>query len=66
MKEDKAFVAVITPGNKVALRPVVVGDSDGRTVRIASGLTEGQQLVLNPGFGITDGTQVQPVEAAAN
>ena len=64
MKEDKAFVAVISPGNKVNFHPVVAADSDGKTVRISSGLEEGQQLVLNPGFGITDGAQVQPVEAA--
>ncbi len=65
MKEDKAFVAVITQGNKVNFRPVVVADSDGKTVQISSGLEEGQQLVLNPGFGITNGAQVQPVEAYA-
>ena len=66
MKEDRAFVAIISQGNKVNFRPVVAADSDGKTVRISSGLEEGQQLVLNPGFGITDGAQVQPVEASAN
>ena len=64
MKEDKAFVAIISQGNKVHFRPVFASDSDGKTVRISSGLEEGQQLVLNPGFGITDGAQVQPVEAS--
>lgn len=66
MKGDKAFVATITEGSKVNFRPVDVADSDGKTVRISSGLEEGQQLVLNPGFGIADGAQVQPVEASAN
>jgi len=61
MKADKAFVAVITQGNKINFRPIVVEDSDGSTARISSGLEEGQQLVLNPGFGITDGMQVQPI-----
>jgi membrane fusion protein (multidrug efflux system) len=65
VKEDKAFVAVISQGNKVDFRPVVAADSDGKTVRISSGLEEGQQLVLNPGFGITNGTEVQPVDASA-
>jgi membrane fusion protein (multidrug efflux system) len=65
MKGDKAFVGVITQGNKVNFRPVVVADSDGKMVRISAGLEEGQQLVLNPGFGITDGALVQPVEATA-
>jgi membrane fusion protein (multidrug efflux system) len=66
MKGDKAFVATIAQGSKVNFRPVNVADSDGKAVRISSGLEEGQQLVLNPGFGITDGAQVQPVEASAN
>jgi membrane fusion protein, multidrug efflux system len=64
MKEDKAFVAIISQGNKVYFRPVVAADSDGKTVRISSGLEEGQKLVLNPGFGITNGTEVQPVDAS--
>jgi membrane fusion protein (multidrug efflux system) len=65
VKDDKAFVAVISQGNKVDFRPVVAADSDGKMVRISSGLEEGQQLVLNPGFGITNGTEVQPVDASA-
>jgi membrane fusion protein, multidrug efflux system len=65
MKGDKAFVAVVTEGNKVHFRPVVVADSDGKTVRIGSGVLEGEQLVLNPGFDITDGMQVQVVEESA-
>lgn len=66
MKGDKAFVAIVTQGNKVNFRPIVVADSDGKMVRISSGLEEGQRLVLNPGFGIADGAQVQPVEEPAN
>jgi RND family efflux transporter MFP subunit len=65
MKGEKAFAAVITEGNKVHFLPIVVADSDGKMVQIRSGLEEGQQLVLNPGFGIADGAQVQPVEATA-
>ena len=65
MKGDKAYVAVVTEGNKVHFRPVVVADSDGKTVRIGSGVLEGEQLVLNPGFDITDGAQVQLVRESA-
>ncbi len=66
MKEDKALVGIVTQDNKVNFRPVVVADSDGKMVRISTGVEEGQQLILNPGSGITDGAQVQPVEATAN
>ena len=64
LRDDKTAVAIITRDNTVHFQPVVVAESDGKTVRIGSGLEEGQQLVLNPGFGITDGAQVQPVEAS--
>ncbi len=65
-KGEQAFVAVIARGNKVSFRPVTVTDSDGKTVQIASGLEEEQLVVLNPGFGITEGAQVQPVTVSEN
>ncbi len=66
MKGEKAYVAAIAAGNKVQFRPVAVGDTDGRTVRLLSGIEDGEQVVLNPGWGITDNEQVQPVAAAGN
>ncbi len=65
MKAEKAFVAVVTPGNKVEFRPVTIVDSDAKTARFSSGLDEGERVVLNPGWGISDGQQVQPVAAPA-
>ncbi len=41
---------------------VVVAESDGKSVKIQSGLNEGEIVVLNPGFGIAEGAQVQPVQ----
>jgi membrane fusion protein (multidrug efflux system) len=60
-KGDKTFVAVIADGNKVNFRQIVVAESDGKSVKIQSGLNEGEVLVLNPGFGIAEGARVQPV-----
>ena len=61
MKGDKAYVAVITPGNRIKIRPVSVYESDGKTVMLSSGLDEHEHIALNPGTGILDGEQVQPV-----
>jgi len=66
LKGEKAYVAVVTEDNTVHFRPVVVTDSDGKTVRISSGLLEGQRVVRSPGLGLTDGAQVQPVAESAN
>ncbi len=48
-------------GFTVQFRPVTVADSDGRAVRIGSGLEEGEHVILNPGWGITDNEKVQVV-----
>ncbi len=63
MKGEQTLVAVIEAGNKVKFRPVVVADSDGNSVRVSSGLKDGEHVILNPGFGISDNEQVQPVMA---
>lgn len=63
-KGDKTFVAVLAAGNKVNFRQVAIEDSDGKSVRLQSGLDEGETVVLNPGFGVAEGAQVQPVRAA--
>ncbi len=63
MKGEKTQVAVIESGNTVRFRPVVVADSDGKAVRLRSGLEDGEHVVLNPGWEITDNEQVQPIMA---
>ncbi len=60
-KGDETFVAVVAAGNRVNFRRVKTAESDGKSVRIQSGLEEGETVVLNPGFGIAEGAQVQPV-----
>jgi len=65
MRGEHAFVAVVTSGNKAAFRPVGVAESDGKIIRLSSGLLEGEDFILNPGFEITEGQQVQPTRAAS-
>lgn len=61
MKDERGLVGIITEGNRVSFRRVVVAESDGKVVRLRSGLEEGERVVLNPGFGISEGQHVQPV-----
>jgi len=61
-KDETTMVAVVTSENKVHFKPVVVTESDGKILRLSSGLEEGERVILNPGFEITEGAQVQPVE----
>jgi len=62
-KDDTASVAVVTADNKASFRKVTVADSDGKMVRLTSGLAEGESVVLNPGFGISEGMHVEPVRS---
>ena len=62
-KNDQDLVAVLDRGNVVRFRPVIVVSSDARRVRLASGLEEGETIILNPGFGLLEGGRVQPQDA---
>jgi RND family efflux transporter MFP subunit len=61
MRGDKAFVAVVDPGQHVRFRAVVVADDDGQIVRLASGLNAGERVALNLGDLAEEGATVQVV-----
>jgi membrane fusion protein, multidrug efflux system len=60
MRGDKAFVGTLDAQNKATFREVTVYESDGKTVRLLSGISEGDQVMLNIGQSISEGDQVQP------
>jgi len=64
MRGDKASVAVLGPDNRVNFRPVTIYDSDAKKVHIASGVDEGEKLIVHLGQSVQEGQVVQPVEAA--
>jgi multidrug efflux pump subunit AcrA (membrane-fusion protein) len=63
-KGETSSIATVSGDNKVSFRRVEVADSDGKMVRLTSGLSEGELVVLNPGLGISEGMQVKPVRIA--
>ena len=65
VREGKTCVGILTDGHKVSYREVVVAESDGKMMSIASGLLEGEKVLLNPGMSISEGDKVQPAEVAA-
>jgi len=60
-KNETALVAVVSDDNKASFRTVSIADSDGKMVRLTSGLSEGELVILNPGFGISEGMRIEPV-----
>jgi membrane fusion protein, multidrug efflux system len=66
IRKDKTFIGVVTPDNTIALRPVDIYESDGKVVKLRSGVEEGEQVALNEGYNIQDGDHVFPVVANVN
>ena len=64
LKEGRPEVAVVAGGH-ARFQPIVVGDDDGRIVRILSGLHEGDLVALHAGDEVTDGAPVQAIQAPA-
>jgi RND family efflux transporter MFP subunit len=61
---DKTQVAVVDDAGKVHYRSVVIGDDDGQTVRLVSGVSAGDRVALNLGNEVEDGGAVQVVSPA--
>lgn len=62
MRGEKAFAGVVGTDDRVTFRPVTPVDSDGKAVRLSSGLAAGERVVLTPGAGIAEGELIQPVD----
>jgi RND family efflux transporter MFP subunit len=62
MRGDKTQVAVVDQEQRVRYRPVLLADDDGQTVRLVSGVAEGERVALNLGSETEEGGAVQVVE----
>ncbi|MBZ5515243.1 MAG: efflux RND transporter periplasmic adaptor subunit [Acidobacteriia bacterium] len=63
MRGSKPFAAVVSAGNEVHFRPIVIGLDEGPVVRIASGLSKGDRIALNLGENVLGGSKIQPVRS---
>jgi len=61
MRGDKSFVGTLGEGNRVNFKEVTVYESDGRTARLSSGLSEGEQVIVDVGESVLEGQKVRPV-----
>jgi len=57
-------VATLDEGNKVHLVHVMIGQDDGATVQIVSGLTASDKVIQDPPDSLIDGEAVTPEQAA--
>lgn len=64
VRDGNTMVALVDR-NRVHLTPVVLGDNDGRTVRIDRGLSGGETIGVNVPIEVEEGTQVQAIPQTA-
>lgn len=60
VREKKNYMAVIGSDNHIKFTPVEIAGTDGRMIRILSGLSEGTRVALSLANTIPDGAKVNP------
>jgi RND family efflux transporter MFP subunit len=64
-RAEGPLVAVVTNENKIHWQPIEVGRDFGTYMEVLKGLDENARVAMNPTDDLTEGLQVQPVEASA-
>jgi len=59
-RDKKNLVAIVGSDNHVQFRPIETAGTDGKVLRVASGLAEGEQVALNVPATLTDGGRITP------
>lgn len=62
MRGDKSLVATLADHDTVKFKQVTVYETDGKTVLLSSGLTEGDKVIVDLGESVLDGQRVRPIE----
>jgi membrane fusion protein, multidrug efflux system len=60
-RNEKVFVALVTPQQTIHLQPVTLGVDDGTQSQVTSGLTGDEPIALGVGQTVSEGLKVQPV-----
>lgn len=66
LDQQGAYVLAVTPDNKVEIRRVVVGDQRGPRIIVASGLAEGDRVIVSGHQKVRPGIVVEPSEFKAD
>ena len=61
VRSDGPQVAVVGPDRSVHYQRILLGRDFGDRIEVVSGLQLGQQVVVNPGDSVQEGSKVNPV-----
>jgi len=59
-KQDDQWAVFVVLGETARVRHIVLGERNGLTAQIISGLEPGEHVIIHPGEQIADGTKVAP------
>jgi RND family efflux transporter MFP subunit len=65
-RSEGLSIGTVVDGNKARLAHVVIGEDDGATVQIVSGLAAGDQVIQDPPDSLVDGQAVSVVTPSAS
>ena len=57
-RPEGTLAAVVDSDSRVQLKPIVIGRDYGREIEVLSGISQSDQVVLNPGDSLESGQQV--------
>jgi hypothetical protein len=60
-RQEGLRVGTVVNGNTARLAPVVIGEDDGATVQIVTGLNAGDRVIQDPPDSLIDGEKVKVV-----
>jgi RND family efflux transporter MFP subunit len=60
-RDRKSMVAVVTAEKTIRLQPIEVAGTDGKVLRVAAGIEEGERVALNLPPSVGDGAHVTPL-----
>jgi RND family efflux transporter MFP subunit len=60
-RDKKSLAALVSADKTIRLQPIEVAGTDGKVLRIASGVNEGDRVALNVPASLVDGAHVTPV-----
>jgi membrane fusion protein, multidrug efflux system len=61
VRGGKHFVGTVTPDNTISFRPITIHDSNGKVLRLSSGVKEGDLVTINVRNRVIDGEKVDPI-----
>jgi len=62
IRGGKNFVGTVTPDNTISFRPITIYDSNGKVLRLSSGVKEGELVTINVRNRVSDGDKVDPIK----